>query len=244
MHHQLKKMKRVIIAVLLFSQTICFGQSNDRTDFQTWSDLTFYHYFTNRVSMGGDVGLRGIVSSKDWNLIYVRPTVHYTHNSTFKFSGGIGSFNTFNKTSINSYELRFFQDIYISWPSLGWIDFRHRIRFEERLFFYPSEDNAFSVRGRYLLSGTTINFKFIGKRKGYYLKAMWEPFFPLGESAPELFVNNQRIYGALGYQASSRLRFELFYIWQKSREFADDGFKTTENVVRFRAFYILKLPEK
>jgi len=216
---------------------------NNKVDFQSWSDITLTYFKTQRFSFGGDAGLRGIVSSKDWNLFYIRPTVNYTVTPIFKVSGGIGSFNTINRQLNNTYEIRFFQDAHVSWPDIGWIDFYHRFRFEERFFFYQNIDNYFSLRGRYLIRARTINFKLFGEKKGYYLKGMFEAFVPLGESAIELFVNNQRWYSALGYQPSDRYRYELFYIWQKSREFVDDGFETSENIIRLRFFYTLKLPD-
>lgn len=88
-----------------------------------------------------------------------------------------------------------------------------------------------------------MDFKLIGKTKSFYIKGMWELFVPFDKSATELFVNNQRFYAALGQRVSDRFRYEIFYIWQESREFVDDGFETSENIIRLRFFYTLKLPD-
>ena len=235
------------IFLILFCSLLAHGSYgqlyNNRVDFQTWTDITLTYFKTQKLTYGGDAGLRGIVSAKDWNMFYIRPTVSYTFSPMFKASGGIGSFNTINKEISNTYEIRFFQDAHVSWPNLGWVDFYHRFRFEERFFFYSSLDNDFSVRGRYLIRARTIDFKLIGKSRSFYLKAMWELFIPFDKSATELFVNNQRFYAALGQRVSDRFRYELYYIWQKSREFVDDGFETSENIIRLRFFYTIKLPE-
>ena len=228
----------------LLSNSISNGQnSSDRVDFQTWTDITLTYFKSQKYSLGGDAGLRGIISAKDWNQIYIRPSINYILSPYFKVTGGIGSFNTFNKEYSNTYELRFFQDVHVSWPDIGWVDFYHRFRFEERFFFYQTLANDFSIRGRYLIRARTIDFKLIGKTKSFYLKAMWELFVPFDKSAAELYVNNQRFYAAIGQRISDRFRYELFYIWQKSREFVDDGFESTENILRLRFFYTLKLPE-
>ena len=227
---------------IFFSSTIAKGQS-DEIDFQNWTDVTLTYFFSQKLSLGGDAGLRGIISSKDWNQFYIRPTINYTVSPRVKISGGIGSFNTFNKTLSNTYEIRFFQDAHISWPDIGWIDFYHRFRLEERFFFYENLDNDQAIRGRYLFRARTIDFRLLSKKKSFYLKGMWEVFVPISKSAAELFVNNQRFYAAIGHRSSDRLRFELFYIWQQSREFSDDGFKTSENIFRLRFFYTSKLPE-
>ena len=237
------KIKCIILSVII-SFTIEAHAQNSEVDFQTWTDVTLTYFFSQKLSLGGDAGLRGIVSSKDWNQFYIRPTINYTVSPRVKISGGIGSFNTFNKTLSNTYEIRFFQDAHISWPDIGWVDFYHRFRFEERFFFYEKLENNGNVRGRYLFRARTIDFKLLSKKKSNYLKGMWEVFVPIGESAAELFVNNQRFYAAIGHRSSDRLRFELFYIWQKSREFSDDGFRTSENIFRLRFFYTLKLPDQ
>ena len=153
-----------LIIVLAPSTTIA-QLCNNKVDFQTWSDSTLTYFKTQRLSFGGDAGLRGIVSSKDWNFLYVRPTINYTLGAMLKVSGGIGSFNTFNKKLSSTYELRFFQGAHVSWPDIGWIDFYHRFRFEERFFFYKNINNDFSFRGRYLIRARTINFKLIGEKK-------------------------------------------------------------------------------
>lgn len=243
----MKSIRYILILTIVFScqlfQKSLAQTSDKRTDFQTWTDMTLTYFKTQKFSFGGDLGLRGIVSHRNWNLIYIRPTVNYTFTPFFKLSGGIGSFNSINKSISNSYEVRFFQDFKFNWPDLGWIRFQHRFRFEERFFIYENIENTFSMRGRYLVTMKTNNFKFIGPRKEYYLAGMWEAFVPFGNSAPELFVNNQRWYAVMGYRASDTWRFELHYIWQKSRLFSDEGYRSVENVLRFRIFHTLKLPD-
>ncbi len=235
---------KCLILIVIISFAIEAHAQNDAVDFQTWTDVTFAYFFKPKLSVGGDVGLRGIVSSKDWNLFYIRPTINYTVSPVIKISGGVGSFNTFNNTLGNAYEIRLFQDAHISWPDIGWVDFYHRIRFEERFFFYEKLENDSNIRGRYLFRARTIDFKLLGEKKSFYLKGMWEVFVPIGKSATELFVNNQRYYAAIGHRSSDRLRFELFYIWQQSRELSDDGFQTSEHIIRLRFFYTLKLPDQ
>lgn len=240
-----KQLCIVFFALFILSNSVALcQQSNGRVDFQAWTDVNLSYYINQKFSIGGDIGFRGFKSSKGFSQIYIRPSAQYHISSIFRITGGIGSFNSLSKSISNAYEIRLFQDAHISWPDIGFIDFYHRFRFEERFFFYEKIDNEISVRGRYLFRVRTLNFKLVGKRKGYYLTGMWEAFIPFGESAPELFINNQRWYVALGYQPSDRYRYELFHIWQKSREFVDDGFETSENIIRLRFFYTIKPPEQ
>jgi len=198
---------KCVLLIVIISFTIEAHAQNSEVDYQTWTDVTLTYFFSQKLSLGGDAGLRGIISSKDWNLFYIRPTINYTVSPRFRFSGGIGSFNTFNNTLSNTYEIRPFQDAHISWPNIGWLDFYHRFRFEQRFFFYQNLENDFNIRGRYLFRVRTIDFKLFSKKKSFYLKGMWEVFVPIGKSATELFVNNQRFYAAIGHRSSDRLRF-------------------------------------
>ncbi|MCK5371317.1 MAG: hypothetical protein KAQ62_22305, partial [Cyclobacteriaceae bacterium] len=67
---------KCIILIVIISFTIEAHAQNDEIDFQTWTDITLTHFFSQKLSLGGDAGLRGIISSKDWNLFYIRPTIN------------------------------------------------------------------------------------------------------------------------------------------------------------------------
>lgn len=234
--------KRIILTVTIFLAIESHAQNN-KVDFQTWTDVTLNYFTQPKLSFGGDVGFRGIVSSKDWNLFYIRPTINYTISPLFRVSGSIGSFTTFDNDLGRTSEIRFSQGTSLSWPDFGWVEFYHRFRLEERFFMYEKLKNNWNIRGRYLIRARTADFRFIGKTKSFYLKGMWELFIPFDKSSVELFINNQRFYAAIGQRASDKFRYEIFYIWQQSREFSDDGFQTSENIIRLRFFYNLKLPD-
>ncbi len=237
------RIKRTILTIPLFFAVESYAQ-NSSVDFQTWTDVTLTYFTRPKLSIGGDIGLRGIVSSKDWNLFYIRPSIDYSISPMFRVSGSIGSFTTFYNDLGKTTEIRFSQGVSMSWPDFGWIDFYHRIRLEERFFIYEKLKNSWSIRGRYLIRARTADFRLIGKTKSFYLKGMWELFIPFDKSSVELFINNQRFYAAIGQRASDKFRYEIFYIRQQSREFSDDGFQTSENIIRLRFFYALKLPDQ
>jgi len=67
---------------------------------------------------------------------------------------------------------------------------------------------------------------------GYWL-ADWEWFIPL-DDAEEQFANRQRIRGGIGYRRNFNWRYELLYIWTRSRNTIDTGFSTNENSIDIR----------
>ena len=217
------------------------AQSDKQVDFQTWSDLTLTWSFSRKLSIGGDLGFRGTLSSKNWNQFYLRPRVKYRFSSIFNVDAGLASFNNLNKNAGNDYEFRLFQDANLTWPDIGYVIFRHRWRFEQRFFFYEDLDNDSNIRGRYQIQLETIDFKLFSKKRSFYLFSGFEVFVPFGTSAVELFVNKNRTFLGLGHRLTPNFHYEIQYIWQHSREFDDEGFKTTENIFRLRFFYRLNV---
>lgn len=211
-------------------------QNATHSDFQAWTDITLIHHFSQKWSYNGDMGLRGIISDRNWNLIYLRPTIRWRITPSFDMRSGISLFQTWNKDYADQTELRFHQEANLNWPYLAGFIFKHMIRFEERFFFNQGIENDFSARFRYRPWMETPDFKLFGIKSPFYCIASIDLFFPLGESATELFVNNYRLIAGLGNRISEKLKIELHYFWQRSKAFTDEGFQTSENVLRLRFF--------
>jgi len=232
--------KQAIRGIALAHLLITNGYSqSDSTVTQIWWDATLTHQFTPKLSVGGDFGYRG-VASEGWDMLMIRPMVRYRFKPSLNVVGGVGSFNTFGDLEGNTYEFRLFQDFNARWPDLPYVQFFHRIRFEQRFFYHEKFENESQYRSRYLIGAESDDFAVFSKKRTFYLQTMWEGFFKLGGGASERFVNNQRAHAAFGHRFSVKFRYELHYIWQKSRSFSHDGFKTTENIIRLRFYYLLR----
>ena len=66
-----------------------------------------------------------------------------------------------------------------------------------------------------------------------YLLADWEWFIPL-DDPEERFANRQRVRAGIGYRRSLNRRFEALYIWTRSRDATDQGFRTTDHILNVR----------
>ena len=238
-----------LYSVIVLSTTMCFsyntyGQSEE-IDFQTWTDFTFTYNIKNKTNIGADTGIRGLISRNDWNQFYVRPAVHYYFNRTISIGGGIGLFYTSSDALENTTELRFFEESTLAWPSFNIIKFYNRVRFEQRSFTYQQDElfgtplpNDFEARGRYQISFETLDIHLANKNMPIYFLGAFEAFYSFNDPAIEQSVNNQRILGGLGQRLSPRLKYEIQYIFQRSRQFSDEGLKTTEHAFRLRIFFI------
>ena len=114
---------------------------------------------------------------------------------------------------------------------------RDLVRFESRNFIYTGdtdEPNSFTTRFRNRLEFLVpLNKAELSNDEVRYFLADWEWFVPLGEPA-ERFANKQRIRTGLGFRRSFSWRFEILYVWTRSRDTVQEGFKTNDNSINIR----------
>lgn len=209
-------------------------------DNQLWSDLTLTHYFSARWHYSGDMGFRTSLSNSNWRQAYVRPTFVFHVNPSVDVRAGISLFQTWNKSAEDQLELRWHQEINLRWPQISGFIFQHMLRAEERFFYNEVSENDFSARLRYRPTIETPDFIRVDGWKRMYVSLGIDVFLPLGKASPELFVNNYRLQAGVGYRFSEVSKLEIIYFRQRSRALTEDGFKTSENVVRIRFFLTLK----
>jgi len=234
----------LLTLISLFYTIQSRAQGNDEVALYLWTDVTLNYWINNKSRFGGDAGLRSIVSSKEWKQFYVRPANRFYINPFINVGGAVAFFSTVNKAVGNVAELRLAQEAHLIWPNFMLIDFFHRIRLEERFLFYQKDQlfnetlqNELDVRSRYQLTAESQDFHLFQIIRGIYLRASFEYFLPLNQSAVERFINQTRIVGGYGHRISEKFRYELQYIWGRSRAFKEDGLKTSENIIRLRCYY-------
>jgi len=228
------QIRKTLVILILLVPLSGFAQ----VDHQLWLDYNVNVPVNTRFSYGGDIGFRGFVSNIDWNQIYLRPQVRYRFNSTFMLAGGIASFNTFNNVDENVNEFRINEDINIRWPDFGVLSLIYRLRFEHRFFYYPTLPNNSKTRVRYLAGFETQDFRLGEGKRPFYFQGMWEGFKTIGtENAYEIYINQVRVKFIFAHRLSNKIRYELHYIAQKSRQFSDEGLETTQNIIRVRLFH-------
>ncbi len=220
----------------LFLSNAAEAQEDD-TDFQSWTDFTTFIFVSNRSAVGGDFGIRGLLSSKGWTQLYIRPTFRFQYNS-LDLAGGVGLFQTYNKDFSNITEIRLFQQATLHWPTTHLLKFSHRIRFEQRFFNYtdPNEgepEHDFSSRFRYQMMLRSKDLNIFNQK--IYFKAAVE-IFQKNNSGNETFVNSSRLIATMGHRLKGKFWYELHFISQRSRKLEEDGLKTSEYILRLRLF--------
>lgn len=113
---------------------------------------------------------------------------------------------------------------------------RDLVRVESRNYFYSGagsgSDSTVRFRNR-LEFLVPLNKERITDDGARYLLADWEWFVPLDDPS-ERFANRQRIRTGFGYRRSFNWRYEVLYLWTRSRNTIDDPFTTTENIIDIR----------
>ena len=64
-------------------------------EFNTWADLATIKNYSDRFRYDGDYGIRGLLTSSDWTLVYLRPSVRYRMKPWLTLHGGAALFYNF-----------------------------------------------------------------------------------------------------------------------------------------------------
>lgn len=119
--------------------------------------------------------------------------------------------------------------------------FSHKVRIEERFFFYAEDDSDFSARLRYHFNLETPDFNVFNIPGPFFGLAGIELFVPLGDQSTEKYINENRIEAGLGHRASPKFKYEVVYIRQNSKNYETDSFSTDEDILRVRLFLNLNV---
>jgi hypothetical protein len=232
--------------------TLCAPAASAQTTTQLWGNLTFNWVKSDRLVYELDFEPKVLVSAPEgepsWRNLDVTPNVEYSLRSWLDIVGDMTIGRTVQSDDLDSTEVT---------PRLGLrfhlfsrtrrfrvseqaprrrVVFRDLVRVESRNFFYSGGDTSsdstvrFRNRLEFLMP---LNKERITDDGARYVLTDWEWFVPL-DDAEERFANRQRIRAGLGYRRSFSWRFELLYIWTRSRSAIDEGFSTNENIINVR----------
>jgi hypothetical protein len=240
------------VTLLTVLMMLCAPAAGAQTTTQLWGNLTFNWVKSDRLVYELDFEPKALLSAPegepDWRNLDVTPNVEYSLRSWLDLVADTTIGRTMQSDDLDSTEVT---------PRLGVrfhlfsrsqrlhlreqaprrrIVVRELVRFESRNFFYSGGDveaeSTFRFRNRleFLLP---LNKERITDDGARYWLADWEWFVPL-DDPEERFANRQRIRTGIGYRRSFNWRYELLYIWTRSRNAAGEGFSSNENIIDVR----------
>jgi Protein of unknown function (DUF2490) len=238
----------MLIAVLL----MCAPVASAQTTTQLWGNLTFNWVKSERLVYELDFEPKALLAAPegepDWRNLDVTPNVEYSLRPWLDLVADTTVGWTLQTDDVHSTELtprfgarfhlfsRARQFRVVEQAPRRRIVVRDLVRVESRNFFYSGgdTDSDSTVRFRNRLEFLVpLNKERITDDGARYVLADWEWFVPL-DDAEERFANRQRIRTGIGYRRSFNWRYELLYIWTRSRDTIDEGFSTNENIINVR----------
>jgi hypothetical protein len=223
-----------------------------QTTTQLWGNLTFNWVKSERLVYELDFEPKALLTppegEPDWRNLDVTPNVEYSLRPWFDLVADMTIGRTVQTDDVSSTEVtprfgvrfhlfsRARQLRVLERAPRRRVVVRDLVRVESRNFFYSGGDSdsdstvRFRNRFEFLVP---LNKERITDDGARYLLADWEWFIPL-DDAEERFSNRQRIRSGLGYRRNFNWRYELLYIWTRSRNTIDEGFTTNENIINIR----------
>jgi hypothetical protein len=227
------------------------GAGQAQTNLQLWGNVTFDWAKSERLVYELDFEPKVLVGRSEgepgWHNLDLTPNVEYSATGWLDLVGEATIGYTMQTDDVNSVEVS---------PRVGvrlhlWSRYtnavirkrelsprrrlvvRDLLRVESRNLIYSGAGSGSdsSVRFRNRLEVVLpLNKPRLTDDGVAYTLADWEWFVPLSEPE-ERFANRQRIRTGLGYRRSASWRYEVLYMWTRSRNTIEDGFETSDNIV-------------
>ena len=238
-------MNRKFGLLLCFLMAPWFYSVSQDLDTRLWLDYNLQVPTRGRLTYGGDIGYRQLITERSFRQFIFRPTATYGFNEIFGVAGGLAWFNTYNREAANLDEFRIQQDVNLRWPDFGFARLFFRTRLEQRFFFYPELPDEFSLRARFLGGMQTRDLRVSEALGSVYFSFMYEGFANVGNArVADLFVNSTRAYYTLGHRLTKTWRYEVQYIREASRLSLGEDLQVNLDVIRLRVFHTLFEKEK
>ena len=241
---------------VLVSTLIAFAASPAlaQTNGQLWGNITLDWLRSEKLTFELDVEPKVLVAAPStqpgWWNVDVTPNVEYALKPWLDVIGELGTGYTRQTDDVNSTEVTprigirlhpFSRDrprlVHVrELPPRRRVVIRDRLLGESRNIFYSGAgsgtDSTVRFRNR-LEFLVALNKERLTEDGARYLLADWEWFIPFSDPT-ERFASRQRIRAGLGYRRTVKWRFEALYIWSRSRDTTNEGFKTSDNIIDLR----------
>lgn len=229
-----------------------------QANLQLWGNLTLGWAKSPHLAYELDIEPKTLLSAPEgapgWGSLEVTPNVDYAWKTWLDLVGETAVGYTKQTDDVNSWEVTpragarfhlFSRDVPTAipgrplqreFPPRRRVVMRDLMRVEWRNLMYTTgdTDSSSTVRFRNRLELLVpLNRETLSTDRVRYILADWEWFIPL-DDPQERFANKQRIRAGVGYRRSFGWRFELLYMWTRSRNTIDERFTTNDHIIDIR----------
>ncbi len=238
----------IILLVVLFSAKKGVAQDSIvdqdvRVNEQFWLDYNHPTILSETQSIRTQIAYRTIVPNV-FNRFQAISTITFKNNKKeHKIWGlidsyqlGGGAIYTQNNTTNDNFELRLIQGFKFSIPTIKLINLNNYVRLEER-FQNSFDDEGWrsGYRLRYQL-GTNISWAkhYLRFIEGLYFPIKAEFFFNLKKT--DRFNDLLRISPGVGYKFKNNWRYELFVIFNRTKNITETNNTSSDFILRLRIY--------
>jgi hypothetical protein len=244
-------------AFLLLGWLACATPASAQANLQLWGNVTLDWIKSDRLTYEVDFEPKVLLAAPEgepaWRNLDLTPNVEYSWKRWLDLVGEATVGRTYQTDDVTTFEVTprvgvrfhvFSRDTKPYLPKVREalprrrVVLRDLVRVESRNFFYTGsgaeESFSSSVRFRNRIELLVpINKPSLVDDGASYVLADWEYFIPLSEPS-ERFASKQRIRAGIGYRRSLAWRFEALYMWTRSRDTIEEGFRTDDNIIDIR----------
>jgi hypothetical protein len=229
----------------VFSQDSIVDQAV-KVNQQFWLDYNFTTVFNENQNLNTQIGFRKI-TPEIYNRFLVHSTLNIKNDTKLidlknkeplikSYHLGSGLIYTQNYDANDNLEFRLMQGIKFEIPTIKPVTLYNYVRLEERF------QNAFNNSGwtsalrlRYKISTIlSWNKHYLSFAKGLYIPLQAEVFFNLKKA--NRFNDLLRISPGIGYRLENDLRFELYLIFNSTKNITETNNNSSDFILRFRVF--------
>jgi uncharacterized protein DUF2490 len=244
-HRRLSSVGALLVAFL----TPCTAAA--QTELQLWGNATFSWIKDHRLTLGVDTEPQVLVSKPaddpGWATLDVTPSIEYTPNRWFDLLGQLKLGRTRQTNDLDSTEIaprvgiqfhlltNLFDELARENRPKRRFVMRDLLRLEWRNFYYSNDQPDSStrrLRNRVQVL-YPLNRSNITDSGAIFLLSDVEWFWPRNDP-DERFANQQRIRAGVGYRRDRAWRFETLYVWDRSRNSANERFTATNHAIDLR----------
>lgn len=233
-------MKRYILIVLFISAFYSsFSQKQIDSQSHAWVMYTGNHKLSEKWGIHTEYQWRRSDFFQDWQQSLMRLGVEYYNKENVQFTVGYGWIKTFpygsQPIAHSNNEHRIWEQMILK-NKVGRFDFQHRYRLEQRFIenWQLNNSNEFNVDGflfrqrvRYRLLITLPLSRKEMKDNTLFLAVYDEPFLGFGKGIGKNILDQNRLYGALGWRFNKDFNVQLGYMNQYVIK--SDGIKAERN---------------
>ena len=212
----------VLVILLIATIQLNAQQKSIDHNFNSWfTNISNYSFNTNW-SLGNELHVRRTNGLKQWQQFLVRPFIDYKRNDNVVFTVGYTFIQSWpygkQPIQIKTPEHNIWEQVTLNHSS-GSVKFSHRFRYEQRFIGtvitnatneIMIDGNNFSQRLRYRFTGIVP----IAKSENWFLSWFDEVWINLDNNLMPLSLNQNWLYGGLGYKFGERGNFQLGYMQQ------------------------------